>query len=91
MNVLRLIAIGRSRHYARLFEIDDRGRPLSRDAEIVLADLRDFCGAYRSPFNPDPYVAARNAGRLDVWLRIVNHLHLDEGQVRKLMEMDDGL
>jgi hypothetical protein len=34
---------------------------------------------------------ARRQGRRDVWLRISNYLLLDEEQVNRLMEVDDGV
>jgi hypothetical protein len=85
----RQVAILRSRHYQRLFLGADN--VMSRDAEIVLADLRDFCRVEQGGFSPDPYVNARNSGRREVFLRLTHHLNLDEAEVRKLMEMDSGL
>lgn len=62
-----------------------------RGGEIVLADLRAFCRADQpSNFSTDAMVMARREGRREVWERIVNYLNLDESQVRKLMEIDDG-
>lgn len=86
-NLLREKAVATSRHYKAMFAPDGG---LSRDGEIVLADLREFCRATTTAFHPDPYVAARNAGRRDVWLRLQNFLGLDETEVRKLMEIDSG-
>lgn len=74
---------------ARLFRVD--GGSISRDGEAVLADLRDFCFAQKSTFHPDARVQAQREGRREVWLRIMNFLNLDETQVQKLMEVDDGL
>lgn len=88
-HLARQIALLRSRHYKRLFLGPDN--VMSRDAEIVLADLRDFCRAESGAFSPDPYVNARNTGRREVFLRLTHHLNLDEAEVRKLMEMDSGL
>jgi hypothetical protein len=59
--------------------------------EIVLADLRDFCFGNSTTFHADPYVAARRQGRREAWLRISQHLNLDEERVQKLVELDDGL
>ncbi len=59
-------------------------------ADHVLADLREFCFARASTFDKDPLIAARRQGRRDVWLRISNYLNLDEAEVQKLMEIDDG-
>jgi len=88
-NMARQIALLRSHHYKRLFFSADK--IMSRDAEIVLADLRDFTRAEQGAFSPDPYVNARNIGRREVFLRLTHHLNLDESEVRKLMEMDSGL
>ena len=64
---------------------------LKRDAQAVLADLREFCFAQSSGFSPDPLVMARRAGRREVWLRLIDFLNLDEKQVQMMMEVDDGL
>lgn len=88
LNALRRVALLRSRSYKRVFMIEGG---LDRDREIVLADLREFCRATSSTFSPDPYTAARLAGRREIWLRIMQHLTLDEVRVRKLVEIDDGL
>jgi hypothetical protein len=78
----------RSRSYRAVFMADG---VIGRDAEIVLADLRDFCRAATSTFDPDPHQAARLQGRREAWLRISQHLELDEGQVQRLVEIDDGV
>lgn len=49
-----------------------------RNVQIVLADLAEFCRATVSTFNPDSHVAAGLAGRREVWLRIAEHLNLQE-------------
>lgn len=67
------------------------GNTLRLAANHVLADLRDYSFARASAFDPDPIVMARRQGRRDVWLRISNYLNLDEEQVQKLMEIDDGI
>lgn len=85
-NLLRQRAIDLSLHFKRLF----RPEGGSRDAEIVLAELRDFCRAETSTFSHDPYQAARLAGRREVWLRIAWLLELDPAEVRALMELDHG-
>lgn len=63
---------------------------LHRSGEIMLADLREFCTA-TPVFSTEPLVMARRAGRREVFERIVNYLNLDEAQVQKIMELDDGL
>jgi hypothetical protein len=76
------------RSYRRVFAADGK---FNADQEIVLADLRDFCRAQTTTFSADPYVAARLQGRREAWLRISQHLNLDEARVQKLVELDDGL
>lgn len=51
--------------------------PQSGDARAVLVDLARFCRAHASTAHPDPHVAARLDGRREVWLRIQQHLNLD--------------
>lgn len=88
VNALRRVAVFRSRSYKRVFMPEGA---IARDAEIVLADLRNFGRGNQSTFSLDPYNAARLAGRREMWLRISQHLNLDEEQVQKLVEIDDGL
>ena len=85
---LRRTALLRSRSYKRVFMPEGE---VDRDREVVLADLREFCRATTSTFSPDPYAAARLAGRREAWLRIMQHLTLDEERIRKFVELDDGL
>lgn len=88
INALRRKAVMVSRSFKDVFRADDTH--LRRSAEHVLADLRDFCWAQKTSFDPDPLIMARRAGRRDVWLRITQYLNLDEAQVQTLMEIDDG-
>lgn len=87
-NELRKLAILRARHYRATFKPEG---VIDRDREVVLADLRDFCFANQTTFHADALVAARRQGRREVWLRITQHLNLDEERVQKLVELDDGL
>jgi hypothetical protein len=64
--------LGRKGAYARTFNIE------SRDAQVVLTDLSKFCRAHSSTGHTDPHMAARLDGRREVWLRIQQHLHLDD-------------
>lgn len=80
--------------YRRLF-FDASGN-INRDAEIVLADLRRFCRATGSTAvvspvskSVDPIAMAMAEGRREVWLRLMAHLHVDERQVFKLVEVDE--
>lgn len=88
LNVLRRRAIGVSREFKQLFYSEEG--PISAAGEHVLADLREYCFAEKSTFDPDPYIAARRQGRRDVWLRIFKYLNLDEAKVQEYMEIDDG-
>lgn len=63
---------GRTGSYCRVFSTK------SRDAQVVLADLARFCRAHVSTGAPNPYVAARLDGRREVFLRISQHLNLDD-------------
>lgn len=86
LNQLRKLAVLRSRSYKRLFS---PGGVFSRDAEIVLADLRDQGFANKTTFHADPYEHGRRAGRREIWLRIMQHLNLDEERVQQLVELED--
>lgn len=88
INMLRQRSIFRARSYRAVFALDG---VIDRDREIVLADLRDFGFANSTTFHADPHIAARRQGRREMWLRIVQHLNLDEAQIQKLVELDDGL
>jgi hypothetical protein len=69
------------------------GGELSPNAEIVLKDLARFCRAHRSTAvysqirgAMDPIASARADGRREVYLRIVENLHLDERFLTNLRE-----
>lgn len=67
------------------------GQP-HRAGEIVLAELRRRAGLNRrSNFHADASVMAYREGQRALVQEIFNYLNLDEGAVRKLMEIDDGL
>lgn len=85
---LLTVIVGRRWAYRTAFTGD--GDAIRIAAQHVLADLREFTFARTSAFDPDPIIMARRQGRRDVWLRISNYLNLDEAQVQKLMEIDDG-
>ncbi|MEA3053553.1 MAG: hypothetical protein QOG72_2456 [Sphingomonadales bacterium] len=86
VNMLRRMAILRARSYRAVFA---PGGAVDRDREIVLADLRDFAFANKSTFDADPMIAARRQGRREMWLRISQHLNLDEERVQKLVELEN--
>jgi sugar/nucleoside kinase (ribokinase family) len=64
--------------YRRVFNLE------SRDVEIVLADLARFCRAHASTFTPDPRAHALAEGRREVFLRIAEHMQLNEEDLWKL-------
>lgn len=81
----------RKQSYRRVF-LDADGN-VSRDAEIVLADLKRFCRAASStvvvsPVSKtiDPYAMALAEGRREVWNRLMNQLFLDEKVIHQLSE-----
>lgn len=88
LNMLRRMAVVRAGSYKRVFA---PAGAVGRDQEIVLADLRDHGFATKTTFHADPYEHGRRAGRREMWLRIAQHLNLDEAAVQKLVELDDGL
>lgn len=49
-----------------------------------LKDLAKFCRAFDSCWDPDPRIHAALEGRREVWLRIVQHLHLQPTQLLSL-------
>lgn len=49
--------------------------------EKVLQDLAKFCRANESCFHADPRVHAVAEGRREVWLRIAQHLQLNDQQL----------
>lgn len=78
--------------YERLF-LDDR-KELTPDAEVFFKDLARFCRAHRSTAvysqvrgAMDPVASARADGRREVWLRMIEHLHLDD---RFLVNLREG-
>lgn len=64
--------------YCRVFSVENR------DAQLVLADLAKFCRAHVSTVGVsrdgqvDPLLSARLDGRREVWLRLQQHIHLDD-------------
>jgi hypothetical protein len=73
------------------------GGQLNPAARIVLSDLRGFCRATVSTtiVSPvtrqvDPIASAQAEGRREVWLRITQHLHIDDADLYKLVENSNG-
>lgn len=78
----------RASHYRAVFS--------SPSGEAVLADLHRFCRASKSSvmISPqtgviDSHAMAVNEGRREVFLRITNHLHLDDADIMKIKEQID--
>jgi hypothetical protein len=75
---------------ARAMFLAPDGKP-HRSGEIVLAELRRIGGLDRtSIFHADPRVMAYREGRRSAVLMILEYLRLDENEVQKMMELDDG-
>jgi hypothetical protein len=64
-----------------------------RAGEIVLAEMRRLSGIShrKSIFDPDPVTMAFREGKRTQLLELIAFLNLDEIDVRKMMELDDGL
>lgn len=69
------------------------GGQLTVPAEEVLADLRQFCRATRTPavVSPvtqtiDPVATGIAIGRLEVWHRIAQNLHLSDADLYRMVE-----
>lgn len=80
---LKIRITSRRQAYRTLFLGEDGF--LNPSAEIVLKDLAKFCRAHqstavRSPITGavDPIASARADGRREAWLRMLEHLHLDD-------------
>lgn len=88
LNLIDKILRRRS-HYRTVF------RP-GASTDAVLADLRRFCFG-NSPTlmrsmsgQIDPLASVAAAARQEVWLRIINHLEMDDSQLLKLKEEADN-
>lgn len=63
-----------------------------RAGEVVLAEIRRLTLLDQpSVFHSDPLVMAYREGKRSVGMKIMMYLNLDEHDVQKLMELDDGL
>lgn len=75
--------------YRQIFE---PGGQLSPAAQIVLTDLRRFCRATVSTTvvsmvsqRVDPIASAQAEGRREVWLRIMQHLHVSDSDLYRAL------
>lgn len=82
--------LGRRQAYRRVFNMEDR------DVQMVLADLRRFCGDSAplvrvSPVSRvvDPNATLVAAGRLEVWQRIREFLNITDADLVKLQERQE--
>jgi hypothetical protein len=75
----------RRSHYREVFKA-------GASADAVLADLQRFCFGnaptiiYGAQGSVDPLASIAAAARQEVWLRIINHLRIDDAQLLKLKE-----
>lgn len=53
-------------------------------AREVLVDLAKFCRAHESTADANPHIAARLDGRREVWLRIQEHIQMNNDDLWKL-------
>lgn len=73
------------------------GGQLTVASETVLADLRKFCRATGTPavVSPlsqtvDPIATGIAIGRLEVWHRIAQNLHLSDADLYRLVDQNDN-
>lgn len=73
------------------------GEELGPAAKDVLADLRRFCRATSTPavVSPvtqqvDPVGTGIAIGRQEVWMRIMQHLHIDDADLYRLVEYSEN-
>lgn len=66
--------------YRRLFDLE------GQDAQIVLADLAKFCRATQTTVTPDDRASLVLEGRREVWLRLQQHLQMDEESLWRLVD-----
>lgn len=55
-----------------------------KELHLVLADLGNYCGAYKAPQSDDPNAVMRATGRRDVWLFLQQHLQLTDQDLSDL-------
>lgn len=76
LDKLRIVLFERQHAYRTTFK--------GPQAEVVLKDLARFCRAHETCFDPDPRVHAGLEGRREVFLRIAQHLQLDQPRLWEL-------
>ena len=55
----------------------DKKNKLMANPKEVLSDLKVFCHGDTTSFHSDPYQMARISGRREVFIRIMDMLHID--------------
>lgn len=85
--------LNRRQAYRRIF-LDGEGK-LTRDGEMVIADLMRFCRWYQSttvvsPVSRQTDVPAsfQAAGRREVLSRLLAHLHVDDADLVRITERE---
>lgn len=85
--------LNRRMAYRRCF-LDGDGN-LTRDAEVVIADLARFCRLHRSTSivsmttrQTDVPASFQAEGRREVILRILGHLHVDDADLVRITERE---
>lgn len=84
-----------ARAYKAVFLAPDRVTP-TNSARAILADLRAFCRADASCVvvdrlgHIDTHATSVAEGRREVWLRLMEHLNLDDQTVRDLGDDHHG-
>lgn len=80
--------------FRRAFLTDDH--QLNADGKVMLADLRDFCRADKSTVivspttrQVDPHASMVAEGRREVYLRIIQMLHIDDRLLVALHNLDE--
>lgn len=88
-------AIFRVRHGYRSTFLDLQTGAVKPGADVVLADLRRFCRAGATPAvysqvsgTIDPMATGIAIGRLEVWHRLNQNLHLSDADLVRMMETD---
>ena len=87
MDAMRQRIFRKRMAYRALFNVDTPA------AYIVMSDLRTFCRATSTPAivslttqNIDPIATGIAIGRLEVWHRIAQNIHLSDADLYKLVD-----
>ena len=93
LNPLRKLIFRRRLAYRAVFQPDN---VMHQAAKEVLADLRRFCRATTTPAvvsqsgSIDPIATGIAIGRLEVWHRIAQNLHVSDADLYKLVEPQES-